>query len=98
MKIDQTDIAHLTDDNVRRMVLALTDSTVHEAGPLPDFYRRLAVALVRAFRTRRGAFAALECDFLNDDGEGAIVGPDDDPVADALEELRRGISRLERDE
>lgn len=59
------------------------------SGGVADFWRRLAVALVRARRERAGLLAALELDAMNDDGPGAIVGPDDDPVADALDELRR---------
>ncbi len=99
MRIEQADIAHLRDDEVRRLVLELVDSVSEldaaehggsRAAALPDFWRRFAVAVVRVLRERRGMFAATE--FLHDndlDAEGALVEPGSDPVADALDDLRR---------
>lgn len=95
MIVTQQDIAHLSDDDVRRVVLAvLATVDANEApgavvSPLADLWRRLAVGLVRALRARRRTFAVVEFEVMNGDDEGAIVGPDDDPVADALDELRR---------
>lgn len=93
MIIDQTDIANLPDDSIRRMVLCLTDESLPET-PITDFWRRLVVALVRVFRERRCLVADLEYDLLNDDGPGALVEPGTDPVVEALEEMRAGIRRL----
>lgn len=89
MKVDLADIAHLSDDDVRRMVLALTDMTREGSSGLDDFYRRLTVALIRALRARCRAFEVLACDAMNDDGPGELVEPGSDPVSDALDELRR---------
>jgi hypothetical protein len=94
--IDQRDIAHLSDDQVRLLVLAVVDAVGEmDRGPggspaLPDFWRRFVVALIRARRERARILFEADCDLINDDGPGALVGPGEDPVADALEELRRG--------
>ncbi len=66
----QQDIAHLGDKDVQSIVVALVDSTEHETGPLPDFYRRPAVALVRAYRARRTPLAVLELDVMDDERAG----------------------------
>ena len=95
MNIDQTDIANLSDNDVKLMVIALTDGTVnHPESPVVDFWRRAAIALIRAHRERKAVFAALAMDAMSGDDEcGAIVEPGDDPVADGLEELRQAIRR-----
>jgi hypothetical protein len=92
--IEQADIAHLTDDQVKLMVLAIVDTVGELDGPGPspgpaDFWRRLAVGLVRARRLRVAAFHELTLDALNDDGPGALVEPGSDPVVEALDTLRR---------
>ena len=68
MIVTQHDIAHLSDDQVKLIVVAIRDMV----GPLdattnrglPDFWRRLALALIRARRDRAGVLAALELDAL----------------------------------
>jgi hypothetical protein len=95
MIVTQRDIAHLSDADVRAVVVAImatvdgNETPSRPSGGLPDFWRRFAVALVRASRERRRAFAVVELDYINGDDDGAIVEPDVDPVADALDELRR---------
>lgn len=90
MRVEQLDIAHLSDDDVRRLVALLVD-VADAAGnhPVADVWRRMIVALVRAHRARRAAFDELVLDALNDDGPGALVAPGDDPITDALDALRR---------
>jgi hypothetical protein len=90
VKIDQSDLAHLSDDDIRRLVLAIVASIEDGGHPgLSDFYSRLVVALVRTFRARRASFIEQALELMNDDGPGMLVEPGCDPVADALEEMRR---------
>ena len=84
MKISQEDIAHVSDDDLKRMVVA-----AGKAGGSSHFWGEFARAVIRARRERVSMLAGMELDVINDDGPGAIVGPDDDPMADALAELRR---------
>lgn len=97
--VEQADLAHLSDSAIRRIVVDLCVAADEAADPASsDLWRRLAVGLVRAHRLRRSSFermvAVYELDAENDpddDAEGELVVPDVDPVADALDELRRKI-------
>ena len=88
MVIHQHDIADLSDDEIRRIVVRLRE----QSGGVPPSARRvtdrLAAALVRALNDRRRLLAVAELGLLNDDeAEGALVGAGEDPVTDALAEL-----------
>ncbi len=92
MIIDQADVARLSDDDVRRLVLTLEDGAGGRPGGVPAFWRHLARTLRRTLLDRQRLLAVMELGLLNDEeAEGSLVGPGDDPVADALEELRRGL-------
>lgn len=93
MRIEQVDIAGLSDSDLKRMVLVLADEDWPSTG-IGDFYRRVAAALVRVVRERRLLVADLEYDLMNDDDIGAIVEAGSDPIAEALEEMRDGIRRM----
>jgi hypothetical protein len=87
--ITQLDLVGTSDDQIRRMVIALR----HAADGAPPSARRYtdrhAVALVRALNERRRILAVAELEVAEDREEGALVAPGTDPVADALAELRR---------
>ena len=88
MLISQADVARLTDEQVKIMALELNDVAANTPGAMGEFCANLAGALVRVVRERRVALAVVEMDVINGDGEGALVEPGDDPVADAISELR----------
>ena len=93
VNIDPRDIAGLSDFELQRIVLGVlatiegVDAPGRATGQA-DFWRRFVVALTRAKQERHRAFLLIQFD-LENDGAGALVGPDDDVVADALEALRR---------
>jgi len=68
MNITQADVAHLSDDAIRRMVLTLS------APPAGVFTAELAAALIRVRRERQRAFLLLELDAMNHDGPGVFLG------------------------
>jgi hypothetical protein len=84
VKITQHDIASLSDTKVKRLVIMYAE-LADQRGELSTFFRVLSVALIRAMQERRRLMADAELEL--DEEEGALVGPDDDPVADALREL-----------
>lgn len=88
MRIELADLTDLTDTEVKRMAIA-ADQLAGEGGRASSFWRTLSLALVRAQRGRRAAADDIE-DLVDCDVVGALVGPDDDPVGDALAALRRG--------
>ncbi|MGY1776905.1 hypothetical protein ACI8AV_13695 [Geodermatophilus sp. SYSU D00804] len=93
MKINQHDIAQLPDDTIRRIVLGLRDTAEGEPVSARRFTDRLAAALVRALHERRRLLAVAELELTEEDeAEGALVTPGVDPVAQALDELRRGAA------
>jgi hypothetical protein len=86
--IHQHDIAGLSDDEIRAMVVRLRDAAGGQPPSARRFTDRLAAALVRALNERRRLLAVAELELLNDDeAEGGLVGAGEDPVADALAEL-----------
>ena len=95
MNITQLDIARLSDNDVRRLVVAVMTAVegVDRSGRASggDFWRRFARALVRARRERHLAWLSAEAELVNAGGVGGLVGPGDDPVGDAWEELRRAV-------
>jgi hypothetical protein len=93
IKIDQHEVAGLSDDQLRSLVAALEEGAAKGPGGLPKFYGALAGALCRLVADRLRALAVLELDAVNDEyaTEGELVGPEDDPVADALAALRSGL-------
>ncbi len=91
MDIAQHEIADLADDEIRRIVLRLRDQSGGEPPSARRFTDRLALALVRTLNDRRRLLAVAELDLLNDDeAEGGLVEPGEDPVTDALAELGAG--------
>lgn len=91
MYISQHDIAQLTDSQVARM--AIDAKEIADSGrPGCTFWEYMARALVRARKERVTLFAFAEFEYINDDGPGAIVEPGSDPIAEGLEEFRRGMS------
>lgn len=89
MKIEAQDVDQLDDATLKRLVLAieeqLSDEQPDRAAP---FWRSLQRALVEAIQERRRAWLLLEAELLDVHDSGGIVGPNDDPVGDALRELR----------
>lgn len=93
MIIGQEDVAHLSDNEIRRIVLRLRDAAGGEPPSGRRFTDRLAAALVRALADRCRILAVAELDYLNGEAdEGEHVGHDDDPVGEAMDELHRGMS------
>ncbi len=93
MHISQADIARLPDDAIRRMVVRLREGCEPGAVDPQHFPTRLAASLVRALNERRRLLALVELDLLNDpEAEGSLVEPGTDPVATAVEKLRRELS------
>jgi hypothetical protein len=91
MKIDQHDIAGLSDDGIRRLVIGLRDLADGQPPSSRRYTDRHAAALVRALNDRRRLLAVAELDLLNDDeAEGALVGAGEDPVTEALAQLGAG--------
>lgn len=89
MRITQHDLAGLSELDLKRTVIALAKATDGLPRPAALLVARLANEVARARRERRQMFGELELNMLNDpDAEGALVGPDDDPIGDALRELR----------
>jgi hypothetical protein len=97
--VEQADLAHVSDSAIRRIVVDLCEAAdLATDAASRDLWRRLAVGMVRAHRLRRSTFERMvlvyELEVENDpddDAEGELVVPDVDPVADALDELRRKI-------
>ncbi len=90
MRLDQFDVARLTDDEIRSLVLALEDRAGDRPGGLPDYWRTEAAALRRVLADRRRMFAVAVLDVEEDEAEGSLVEPGTDPVADAQAQLRQG--------
>ncbi|MGK5171830.1 hypothetical protein [Geodermatophilus sp. CPCC 205761] len=93
MRLGQHDVADLSDDQIRRMVVRLRDAADGAPVSARRFTDRLAAALVRALADRRRILAVVELAMTETDDEGDLVGPGDDPVGDALAELRRDEPR-----
>jgi hypothetical protein len=90
MIITQQDIARLSDDTIRRMVLELMDGrSAADPGAVRCFSVRFAAALVRALKERHRLETVADLDLLEDEAEGSLVEPGTDPVAAAAAELRR---------
>lgn len=90
--VTQRDIARLSDNDIKRMILGVVEQVDGVTGPYPapgaaSFWQVFVVAMFKAMRERTMAFAVMATDAINEDGPGAVVGPGDDPVADTLEEL-----------
>lgn len=94
MRIEQADIAHMSDAELKRLVVSM-DSRMDLTTPTTgrdEFWRRLAIAVMRAVRERRTTFLIAEAEVMNGDGVGYLVGDDDeDPVAEMLVEFRRAV-------
>jgi hypothetical protein len=84
MIIDQADIEHINDTELKQFVINLTDIIQGRSGPDVDLWQLLADALVRAIRDRRRALLLLEADAMSGDGPGALADSDE-----AAEDLRR---------
>ena len=67
MEISQSDIAQLTDMQLRHMVTGAANLG-YSGEPGGIFYLRIAAALGRARRERHRRFLVAEADFMNDDG------------------------------
>lgn len=92
MLISQFDLAALTDNEIRRIVVRLRDAAGGEPPSAASFTDRLAAALVRALAERRRLLAVAELGLINDDeAEGALVATGTDPVVEAMDELRQGM-------
>ncbi len=85
MYISQSDVAQLSDVDLKRLVIAARTDTDDRLEPL---WHAFSDALIRVIQERRLSVAVFEQELLNGDDPGELVGPDDDPVADALRELR----------
>lgn len=88
MRIELADLTDLTDTEVKRMAIA-ADQMAGQGGRASSFWRTFSLALVQAQRWRRATAEELE-DMADGDPVGSLVGPNDDPVGDALAALRRG--------
>lgn len=89
MKITQHDVAQV--DTVTLQRLAIMYGGMGKGGTareLQPFCSALARSLLGVIRERRSLELMAEAEMMNDDRPGYLVGPDDDPVADALAELR----------
>ncbi|RBY92951.1 hypothetical protein [Blastococcus sp. TF02A-30] len=74
MLITQLDLAGLSDDQVRRMVVALRDSAEGAPVSARRYTDRHAAALVRALNNRHRALAVAELDLLEDEeSEGELI-------------------------
>jgi hypothetical protein len=91
VRLAQFDVARLTDDGIRSLVLALDEGSAKDPGAVAAFFGILAGALRRVLADRRRMFAVAALDADEDEAEGNLVEPGTDPVADALAELRRGF-------
>ena len=92
MHITQTDIAHLSDVQAKRLVIGLhAAACTSEGGPAAVLVRQVAQALTRAIRERRQLALLLELDAMNADDDGGLVEPGSDPVGEARAQLRRGF-------
>jgi hypothetical protein len=89
MLITQLDIARLSDDTIRRMVITLREAAGGAPPASRSYTQRHAAALVRALNERHRRLAVAELE-LADDEEGSLMEPGTDPAADAQAELRRG--------
>lgn len=91
MKIEQSDVRNLTDRELKSIVVGVNEGII-ESGtpgdPQVAFWREFSNALIRVVKERRRGILVAEAEMMNDDGPGALVGPDDDPLDDALRELR----------
>ena len=92
MNVTQSDIAHLDDDTLKLLVVGIRDAFPPETGPVPDLMRTFSFALIRAIRERRTWFLLAEVDAMNDDRPGKLLEPGDDPIGDAIRELRGGCT------
>jgi hypothetical protein len=90
VRIEQSDVSKLGDDDLRALVLALESGVETASAGLAAIYRTLARSLRRVLADRLRAIAVAELDWLNDpDAEGEHVKPGDDPVGEALAALRQ---------
>ncbi|WP_028645239.1 hypothetical protein [Nocardioides sp. URHA0020] len=91
VQVDQLDIAGLSDNQVRHWVVLLQliadDPATHPG--YARFQGAVASGLVGALRERQRMLVELDSDVLNAENVGGLVEEGTDPVADALEELRR---------
>jgi hypothetical protein len=90
--ISQQDIARLSDDTIRRMVIDLiAGRSAADSGAARSFSMRMAAALARALKERHRLLIVVELELLiaDDEAEGSLVEPGTDPVAEAVAELRR---------
>lgn len=87
MRIGQHDVAQLTDDQLRFLVVVLMGVAGDNPGPIGDLWQRIAYHLSRQVKARRCVLHELEVDLADDGGEGELVEPGADPVGDALREL-----------
>lgn len=88
MQITQSDIAHLTDNQVKALAVGMHDVGARQGGPLAEFWHAFALTLVAAMRERTRLVLLAEAELMDDDEEGELVEPGSDPVGDALAELR----------
>ena len=77
MRIDQGDIAQLSDWQLKRMIVDV--GALGEAdGPGGPFYRRMCAALIRARKERRRLLLLAEAELTDDTDRGALVADDED--------------------
>lgn len=87
--LTQDDVSQLSDDDLKRQAVQLRTLAADPANrKLAGVFRKLAFEMVRLVKERRTSWLYFEAELMNDDGPGAIVGPDDDPIGDAVREMR----------
>ena len=83
MILDQHQIAHLSDNEVKRLALNFSELALECPQPYRALYLDAAHSLVLALKLRRSAWLLLEAELMNNDGSGALA---DSP--EAAEDLR----------
>jgi hypothetical protein len=89
VKVDQFDIAGVSDVVLKRLVLEL-DARFPEGGPNPTtgLFRGLARSLAAALTERQTTEAYLEAELMNaGDDMGGQIPEGEDPIAHTLREL-----------
>ncbi|RYC14561.1 hypothetical protein [Nocardioides zhouii] len=87
MNITQHDVAQVDTVTLKRLAV-MYDEVALEDSELTAFAGLMSRALVGVIRERRSLELTAEAELMNDDRPGKLLGPGDDPVADALRELR----------
>ena len=89
MRISQHDLAQLNDNQIKAMVVGLNDVIGPDNHSAPAYFlRAVSHHLIRGLKERRRLELLAEAELMNPDEDGALVGPNDDPVADALRVMR----------